>query len=177
MCLKWETKHIIVNKTVRLPRKRVNILSEWIENENVCTLYRYHPLVIFQNYTSNTKLTSLSFYKSTWNNLPCVVISASELTRLGFVERSIMWEACWLIDSDGSHINPEASIISFVSRLGVDLLLDPLDRFAVESDVLGIRVRQAGSTVTVASKPLVITIVLLAVPSRGDIGVDIRAVS
>jgi hypothetical protein len=52
-----------------------------------------------------------------------------------------------------------------------------LDRFAVESDVLGIRVRQAGSTVTVASKPLVITIVLLAVPSRGDIGVDIRAVS
>jgi hypothetical protein len=78
---------------------------------------------------------------------------------------------------DGSDVNPEAGVVRLVLGVRVDLALDPLNRLAIELDIFGVGVAQAGSTVTMTSKPLVITIIILAVPSAGHIGIDIGAMS
>jgi hypothetical protein len=79
--------------------------------------------------------------------------------------------------SDGSDVNPEAGVVRLVLGVRVDLALNPLNRLAIELDIFGVGILQAGSTVAVASEPSVITIMILAVPSAGHIGIDIGATS
>jgi hypothetical protein len=76
---------------------------------------------------------------------------------------------------DCSDVDPEAGVIRLVLGVRVDLLLDPHNCALVPVDIICIRVGQTGCSVAVAGKPLVVAIVLLAIPSRGDIGVDVGA--
>ena len=77
--------------------------------------------------------------------------------------------------SDRSDVDPETGVISLVLRVRVDLALDPLDRRLVIVDIRGVRVRQTARSVAMAGKPLVVAVVVLAVPARGNVGVDVRA--
>lgn len=78
---------------------------------------------------------------------------------------------------DRSDVNPEASVVRLIHGVRVDLALNPLNRLAVEFDIFSVGIVQACSTVAVASEPLLVAIVLLAVPSGGDIGINVRAAS
>ena len=51
-------------------------------------------------------------------------------------------ECCGLhaLALDGRNINPEASVVSPILVVGVDLILDPLDSRLVSRDVGGIRI-------------------------------------
>lgn len=42
-------------------------------------------------------------------------------------------------------------------------------------DIRGVRISEAGGTVPVPAKPYIKTVVVLAIPSRGDIGIYIGA--
>lgn len=74
---------------------------------------------------------------------------------------------------DGLNLDPETGVIVLVLGVGVNLALDPHDGVLVLLDIIGIRVVQPGGSVAVTGEPLVPAIVPLAVPARGDIGVDI----
>ena len=76
---------------------------------------------------------------------------------------------------DRGHINPEASVIRLILRIGVDLLLDPLDRLLIEVNIACVGIVEARSAVAMAGEPLIVTIIVLTVPSSGDVGVDIIA--
>jgi hypothetical protein len=71
--------------------------------------------------------------------------------------------------SDRSDVNPESSVIR--------LILDPLNRVTVEVDVFSVGILQARSTIAMSSEPPFVAVVVLAVPTRGDISIKVRAVS
>jgi hypothetical protein len=77
--------------------------------------------------------------------------------------------------SDGDNVDPETGVISLVLGVGVDLALDPLHGGLVFVDVVRVRIGEPGCAVAMAGKPDVVAVVLLAVPPRGNIGVDIPA--
>jgi hypothetical protein len=97
---------------------------------------------------------------------------------------------------DRGDIDPEPGVIALVLGVAVDLRLNPLYcafvrceilvsprsiigpelSDALTVDVRRIRVRQPARTIAMAPKPFVIPIVVLTVPSRSNIGIEIRTV-
>jgi len=110
------------------------------------------------------------------------------------------------LNSDGDNIRPEANVIGLVSRIAVNLFLNPVDCSLVvwlkislalynpsqdhgwlalcicksmaelTVDVFSIRVRQACSPVAMSSEPLGLAVVADAISASLDVGVQIRAV-
>lgn len=107
-----------------------------------------------------------------------------------------------LTHSDGNDVHPEANVVRLVSRITVDLLLDPVDcclvvwsnvvrllqashkkacrwylqaRAKLTVDVFSIRVRQAGGPIAMSSKPLGVTVVVDAVSASLNVGVQVHA--
>jgi hypothetical protein len=119
----------------------------------------------------------------------CLAWSGFERSPCSSSFTSIRW-----LPLDSHNIDPEAGVIRLVSRVAIDLLLDPVDGIlvvyaavlvsafssiyseegAITVDILGVRIVESAFTVSVASEPLLLAIVFLAIPAGGDIGIHVR---